>query len=202
VKLNIFENLRHLRRRIPLSFLYTVLAALILTIFATSAAAHCDTMNGPVVNAARNALRTKNVNYVLIWVEKKDDVEVSTAFSQALKVRRLGPDARSLADKYFFETVVRLHRTNEDEPYTGIKPIGTEIEPIVMVLDSAIDTGSSTKLLSEIPGNSRAEIEQRFNELIKLKSFDINNVEAGRRYVKTYVTFIHYVEKLYEAADD
>jgi hypothetical protein len=157
-------------------------------------------MNGPVVKAAQRALNTKNIDYVLIWVEKKDDAEVKAAFDQVLKVRRLNRDARLLADKYFFETVVRLHRTNEGEPYTGVKPVGTEVEPIVKVLDDAIDTGSSTKLLAEVPTASRTDIEKQFAKLMELKRFEVNNVDAGREYVKNYVTFIHYVEKLYEGA--
>ena len=32
------------------------------------------------------------------------------------------------------------------------------------------------------------------------KKFDSNNVEAGREYVKAYVEFIHYVERIYQAA--
>jgi hypothetical protein len=180
--------------------IYLALATVLIAIVTSTAFAHCDTMNGPVVKSAQRALATKNVNHVLIWVEKKDDAEVKAAFAQVLKVRRLSRDARLLADKYFFETVVRLHRTNEGEPYSGIKPVGTEIEPIIKIMDDAIETGSSTRLLTELPANERAEIEKQFNVLIVLKNFDVNDVEAGRAYVKNYVTFIHKVEKLHEGA--
>ena len=172
----------------------------VLAIASVPASAHCDTMNGPVVKAAQKALTTKNVNYILIWVEQKDENEVKAAFSQVLKVRRLNRDARSLADKYFFETVVRLHRTNEGEPYTGIKPVGTEIEPIVRVLDDAIDTGRSTTLLAELKPEVKPDVEGKFNRLIELRQYDVNNVAAGREYVRAYVTFIHYVETLVEGA--
>jgi hypothetical protein len=30
--------------------------------------------------------------------------------------------------------------------------------------------------------------------------FDENDVEAGRRFVKAYVIFTHYVEKIYDSA--
>ena len=189
---------KNVKDRVRGIFFYIVSLALLMAIAPATTTAHCDTMSGPVVKAAQRALNTRNVNYVLIWVEKKDDAEVKAAFDQVLKVRRLNRDARLLADKYFFETVVRLHRTNEGEPYTGVKPVGTEIEPIVRILDDAIDTGSSTKLLAEVPTASRTDIEKQFAKLMELKRFEVNDVDAGREYVKNYVTFIHYVEKLYE----
>src|SRR5574341_1000365 len=69
--------------------------------------AHCDGMDGPVVKAAQKALETGNVNLVLIWVQKKDEVEIRKAFEQTLKVRKLSPEAKQLADMYFFETLIR-----------------------------------------------------------------------------------------------
>lgn len=66
--------------------------------------AHCDGMDGPVVKAAQKALETDNVNLVLIWVQKADEVEIRKAFEQTLKVRKLSPEAKQMADMYFFET--------------------------------------------------------------------------------------------------
>lgn len=165
-----------------------------------SALGHCDSIDGPVVKAAQNALAARNVNFVLVWIQKENESEINEAFKQTLKVRRLGRDARALADKYFFETVVRLHRAGEGEAYTGLKPAGTNIVPIIRVLDKAIDTGSAAQLLNEIPAPAKADVEEQFKQVIRLKKYNINNVEAGRRYVKSYVTFIHHVEELYEAS--
>ena len=39
-----------------------------------------------------------------------------------------------------------------------------------------------------------------FKEVVEKKEFAPNNVVAGREYVEAYVTYIHYVERLYEAA--
>jgi hypothetical protein len=175
-------------------------AALTLILLPLSAWAHCDSMDGPVVKAAENALAARNVNFVLIWIQKENEPELNDAFAQTLRVRRLGRDARALADKYFFETVVRLHRAGEGEPYTGLKPAGTNIVPIIGVLDKAIESGSSAQLLKELPLAAKADVEEQFRNVIGLKKYDINNVEAGRSYVKSYVTFIHHVEELYEAS--
>lgn len=36
------------------------------------AAAHCDSLDGPVVTAARQALETGNVDLVMVWVRPQD----------------------------------------------------------------------------------------------------------------------------------
>ena len=40
---------------------------------------------------------------------------------------------------------------------------------------------------------------QLFNEVIGARGFQADDVAAGRAYVKAYVEFIHYVERVYEA---
>lgn len=162
------------------------------------ARAHCDTMAGPVVKAAQKALATGNVNLVLIWVRKTDEAEITQRFQQTLRVRRLSREARNLADNYFFETLVRLHRAGEGEPYTGIKPIGVDLGPVVPVADKSLETGSIEPLLKLFPQSVKQEIETRFRDALRRKDFNRNDVAAGREYVKAYITFLHYVEHLYE----
>jgi hypothetical protein len=101
--------------------------ALLAAAFATTqiAQAHCDSLDGPVVNAARAALTESNVNLVLIWVQPDDESAVKHTFEKTLAVRRLNAEARELADMYFFETLVRVHRAGEGAPYIGLKPGGS-----------------------------------------------------------------------------
>jgi len=89
-----------------------------------NASAHCDTLNGPVVTAARVALQRGDVTSVLKWVKSTEEREVRDAFRRTMAVRGASAEARDLADLYFFETLVRLHRQGEGEPYTGLKPAG------------------------------------------------------------------------------
>ena len=167
-------------------------------LFAGNVLAHCDTMAGPVVKAAQEALRTRNVNLVLIWVQKNDEAEVRDKFQQALAVRKLNRQARELADNYFFETIVRLHRTGEGEPYTGLRPLGTDLGPLIPVADESLAAGSADKLLKLFPAAARPDIEARFQQVLRQRRFRANDVEAGRTYVNAYITFMHYVEELYE----
>lgn len=57
-----------------------------------------------------------NVNLVLIWVQKTDEDEVKKAFQKTLAVRKLNPQAKELADTYFFETLIRIHRAENGHP--------------------------------------------------------------------------------------
>lgn len=166
-----------------------------------SAQAHCDGMDGPVVVAAQKAIETKNLNLVLIWVQKADEPEIRTAFQKTLAVRKLSSEARGLADQYFFETLVRIHRAAEGEPYTGLKPAGRDLGPAIPAADKAIGTGSLEPLIKFIPATALAEIRERFNTVIARKNYNQNDIEGGRGYVKAYVEFIHHIEELYESAE-
>ena len=184
--------------------LFVFLGTLLLSSvgLAGEAFAHCDGMDGPVVKAAQQALESGKVNLVLIWVQKKDEAEVIRAFEKSRAVRRLSPEAKELADVYFFETAVRLHRAGEGEPFTGLKTAGRDLGPAIPAADAALERGSVDPLFKLIMSETQDGIRQRFNHATALKNFRKDDVEAGREYVKAYVLFIHYVERLYEAIKD
>lgn len=164
------------------------------------ALAHCDTMSGPVIQAARQALDTGNVNRVLIWVRAADEGDIKRSFRQTLAVRKLSPEAKELADMYFFETLVRIHRAGEGAPYTGLKPEGSDPSAAITCADKALETGKVEPLLKMVTDAVREGIEENFEDVMNKKKFDVNDVQAGRGYVEAYVTYTHYVERLYEAA--
>jgi Family of unknown function (DUF6448) len=82
---------------------------------------HCDTMDGPVVSAARKALEAEDVNFALAYVPESGEAEVRSAFEKVLRACKADQAAREVADLYFFETVVRVHRAGEGAPYTGLR---------------------------------------------------------------------------------
>ncbi len=160
--------------------------------------AHCDTMDGPVIKDAQKALETKNVKIVLKWVQPADEKETGKLFNQTLEVRQLNPKARELADMYFFENLVRIHRAGEGASYEGIKPAGSEVEPGIAAADKAVETGAVGPLADEISEHVAKSIRGRFEDLQQKKVHAEESVEAGREYVESYVTFIHYIEKLHQ----
>lgn len=187
-----------MKRRYLITKLLTVVTLAFSFAFFTpnSALAHCDTMDGPVVKAAQRALQAKNVNLVLIWVQEKDEAAIRQAFRQTLAVRSLNSEARDLADRYFFETLVRLHRAGEGEPFTGVEPAGTDLGPIIRGADKALQNNALEPLLRLFPAAATTEIRIRFKDVIAKKAYHENDVAAGREYVKAYVSFLHYLEHL------
>jgi hypothetical protein len=74
---------------------------------------HCDSLDGLVVNAARTALEVGDVAPVLPFVPRRWRSGGRRVFDSVLPVREFGPEARDVADRLFFETVVRIHRAGE-----------------------------------------------------------------------------------------
>lgn len=156
--------------------------------------AHCDTKDGPVVLAAIKAIEKQNLNYALIWVQPEQETELKEAFEIVMKVRVLNKDAEKLADNYFYETIVRLHRTGENMPFTGVKPAGTPIDSKILAADRAIENGNLSSLVGLVPKERQAELKKLFNKVMALKQYDVNNVQEGRKYVEAYVHFFHFAE--------
>ncbi len=166
----------------------------------TAVLAHCDGLDGPVVTAARKALETGNINLVLPWVQKAGEEEIRVAFEKTLKVRKVNKQAQELADMYFFETLVRVHRAGEGASYTGLKPAGRDLGPAIPAGDKAIETRSADPLLDLLTKEIRKGVQKRFHGAVDKSSYSQDDVEAGRAYVKAYVEYIHYVEQLFAAA--
>ena len=170
-------------------------AALTVT-FPTHVRAHCDTLDGPVVQDARRALEAKDVAPALKWVNPDAEGEIREAFRRTLAVRSLGPEARALADRSFFETLVRIHRAGEGAPYTGLKPAGSEVDPAILASDGALETGSVDALVKLIVADVEVGLRKRFTHASGAKAHAGHNVEAGRAFVAAYVEFMHYAERL------
>jgi hypothetical protein len=164
-----------------------------------TAQAHCDTLDGPVVEAARKALDTNNPNLVLAWVQKGDEAEIRHAFQKTTAVRKAGGEAKALADHYFFETLVRVHRAGEGAPYTGLKPAGKP-EPAIAAADKAIETGKLEPVARLVTERVHKGLDKQFHDVVSKKKYNPNDVAAGRAYVGAYVEYVHYVERLYDAA--
>jgi hypothetical protein len=182
----------------PLVAALGVLAIAVLSV--EVAFAHCDGLDGPVVKAAKDALQAGNVNLVLIWVQQKDEPEIRAAFQQTLRVRKQSPEAQALADRSFFETLVRIHRAGEGAAYTGLKPAGRDLGPAIPAADRALETGAVEPLQELLVDPVRRNLQDHVETLRTLKGYDPNDVAAGRRYVQAYVEYIHYVERVHQAA--
>jgi len=186
------KTTRH-KHRLP------VMLMALTALMVARADAHCDTMDGPVVIDAKAALASADVTGVLKWVQPEDEAAVRAAFDKTLTVRTKGSDARDLADMYFFETLVRIHRAGEGAPYTGLKPAGTDPGPAVRAADLSLETGNVDALAKRIGAHAEAGVRERFARAIDTKRHADHDTDAGRAFVEAYVDFVHYVEGLHEA---
>lgn len=179
--------------------LFAGIAFAIAGVWAGSALAHCDTLDGPVVAAAQRALQTGKVEHALVWVRKGDEQRVRAAFDKARAARTSGVTADGPAAMAFYATVVRVHREGEGEKFTGLKPAGA-IEPAIALADEALATGTPAKLEKAIADDVVASVHKRYESARALRDFDPSNVEAGRRYVSAYVEYVHHVERVHDVA--
>lgn len=162
--------------------------------------AHCDGLDGPVVQAARQALEQKNVDLVLIWVRPEDESAIRAAFKQTLAVRKLNAQARELSDRYFFETLVRIHRAGEGAPYTGLKPANRDLGPAIPAADQAVLTGNVQPVLDLLQTTVQQGVKQHFHHMQTTRDYDSDDLQSGRKFIKAYVEFLHYIEPIYEQA--
>lgn len=167
---------------------------LVLVLSTTVTYAHCDTMEGPLVLDAKKAISQNNVNIVLKWVPAVNETEIRDAFDKTIKVRALSTDAKDLAEKYFFDTLVRIHRNAEGVTFTGVKPAGSPIDEKIKAADQSIEVGKLSPLKGKVSKEDIPELTERFEKVMSLKNFDVNNVEAGREYIEAYVQFFKFAE--------
>ncbi len=172
-------------------------AVICISALVTAVLAHCDTTSGPVIPEAKAALEKGDVTPILKWVQKDNEAEIKAAFTKAVAVRAKGTEAKELADQYFLETLVRLHRAGEGAPYTGIKD--EPVEPIIAMADKALAEGSADAMIQKISDHMTAAIKEKFTKVMEAKKNKDKSVELGREYVESYVIYTHYIEGLHTA---
>ena len=160
---------------------------------------HCDSLDGPVVRAAVRALESEDVDAVLPFVHEDSEAELRSAFDMTMKARAHGAEAREVADRFFFETAVRLHRAGEGAPYTGLKPAGLDVGPVIPIAERAIDTGDPMPLVELLTDALRHEVLHRFAAMAAVKPDAHSSVDAERVYVEAMLGLQVWAHKLYGA---
>ena len=147
----------------------------------------------------RQALEREDVNLILPYVQESASAEVKSAFDKVLRARKADPAAREVADLYFFETAVRRHRAGEGAPYTGLKPAGLDVGPIIPAAERAIETGSPDALIRALTDTLRHEVQRRFEHMQQLHDYSPGDVAKAREYVEAMLGLEVYSHQLYQA---
>lgn len=162
---------------------------------------HCDSLDGPVVRAARHALETGEVTQILPYVPASAEEEVRATFEAVLPVRALGHEARLVAERLFFETVVRLHRQGEGVAFTGLRPAGLDVGPVVPLAEEAVETGSPEDLTTFLGAVLTDELHRRLIAVNELGDARNGSVERERQWVTAMLDFQVYSHHLFEALE-
>lgn len=164
------------------------------------AIANCDSEAGPVVAAGRQALERGDPAEALVWVRPEHEPTIRAAFQDSQIVRRRGADAKRLADRYFLETLVRLHRVGEGKPNTGLRPAAEGFAPGMVLVNEAVAAGSDEPLTAGLAKTINQGVQARLADLRRKQTYDPQDLAAGREYVESYVRLVLYVETLHRAA--
>jgi hypothetical protein len=159
---------------------------------------HCDSKDGPVVKAAALAISEASVDLVLPYVPANGEAEVSAAFDKTMAARACGSAAADVADEWFFETVVRIHRAGEGAAFTGLKPAGLGHGVVIPVAERAIDTGSVDELVQLLTSALEAEVRGKFDRVMKLRATERGPVPEAREYVEAMLGFEVWSHKTHQ----
>lgn len=157
--------------------------------------AHCDSEDGPIIPSIRQALEDGELTPALKWIAPNDEQEIRSLFERVRVLRTQSDEAKAIADQYFIETFIRIHRASEGEPYTGIKPAGSN-PPIFAAADKALEQGSVDELAEKLATAVRKNIAERFSHALELGAHQNETIAAGRQFVEAYVNYMHFVEGL------
>lgn len=173
-------------------------SAFTVLFFATprEAAAHCDTLDGPVIQDARKAIEAKDITPILKWVKPKDEKAVRAAFNKVLTSKSKNQEE---TEHKFFATLVKIHRAGEGASFTGLKPAGA-VEPAVAEADKALASGSADALVKLVTDDVSAGIKTRYEHAATTYKHKDEGVAQGREFVEAYVAYTHYVERLHQDA--
>lgn len=163
-----------------------LLALVIVLGYPAQARADCDIAQ-PVGAAAVDALRTGDLSLVAIWVKQPKEAALRAALQHALAVRRLGTNARTLADGYFCDTVIRLHR----ESYPGVRD---------RVVEQTIASGDLDLVVERVLAKVQLSLRERARDIAARKPSRRGDIDGGRAYVERYTDFVEYVTALDAAA--
>lgn len=196
---------RHMRKRLLTLGLASMSMGLVaglsaITSPALPAQAHCDAVTGPVVTAAREALETDDVDLVLPYVQPKAEAELTAAFDQTMAVRTSGGAAQDLADQWFFETAVRLHRAGEGASYTGLSE-QTDFGPALEAAEAALESESLDEVSTVLQQAIEEGLATRYAQVEEARQHaeEAPSVAAERERVESELAFEQYVDAIYQA---
>jgi hypothetical protein len=158
-----------------------------------------------VAKAVQKALENGNVNPVLAYAPATAETEIRAGFEKSRNVRKLGGDAKGLADEAFMETVIRLHRAGEGAAYTGLKAAGADYGPVIPAAEHAVETGDLAKLKAVLVEEIEHALSERLAHVRELQKAPAEpktaaEVPHARERISAELGFVTFAETVRQAA--
>ena len=92
-----------------------------------------------------------------------------------------------------------MQLAGEGAPFTGLKPAGRDLGRAIPAADEAVRVGSVEPLRQLLTDAVQQRLREEFAQVMSAQTFKVDDLTAGRAYIKAYVEFIHFVERLYDS---
>jgi hypothetical protein len=158
---------------------------------------HFDEIQAPLMDAAKMALETGNVNYILIWVPEESENTLINLFERTCCQRRVRMEKYTVAAEWYFETVNRLHCARSWQQGPGVTSEMSDEKQIVLKVKRAVENGNIEEIRSVIPVTHARDVKERFQDVMNKRNYAVNNIAAGRAYVSAFTDFTGYVHNLF-----
>jgi hypothetical protein len=152
-----------------------------------------------VVTAASAALDAGDVDLVLPYVHEECEDEVRRAFARVLPVREHGGPGAAVAEQWFHETVVRLHRAGEGAPFTGLKPADTDVGPVLPLAEEAVATGATDRVHAFLSAELDRRLRDHLAEVARTAAARDGTVAKARAHVEAVLGFEVHCHHLHQA---
>jgi hypothetical protein len=160
---------------------------------------HCDSLDGPVVTAARDAFVAGDVDLILPYVPADAEAEIREAFTRVLPLHTADGPGADVARQWFYETVVRVHRAGEHAAYTGLKPAGLDVGPVIPLAEKATETGDVEEVYRLLAADLHTELTRRLDQVIRLATGKDASLPAARAHVHAMLGFQVYANHVHRA---
>lgn len=183
------------------TILVTFMVGIFMLLFSLPTYAHCDSYAGPVIKDAEIALEKQKVDYVLKWINEEQETEIISLFNKTVQLQNGDTEVYEIVKKHFLETLVRLHRETEGEPFIGLQS-GEAVPLIIEMADRSLEKENLSEVLPALTAHFKEVLEERYAEAARLYKIRNESVEAGRKYVAAYVQYTHTIEGIHDIIEN
>jgi hypothetical protein len=148
------------------------------------------------MSAAMRALETGEAHYILIWIPEASENTLKNLLEKAYYERYTQKNARTHIVDWYFTTVNNYHSGYYGPRNLDISTKTPEEKMIISLVERAFESGNFEEIGTIIPDTPTGEMRQRFDDVMKMRDYHVENIAAGRVYVSAFTDFIEFVNNL------